>query len=143
MMSGPRESRRGSMTVYALVLVMLIGLFIARFSVSSIDHAIGSRLMIFDQQARQGAEAGLEIALRFATSTFTIDPASFNVTLPYPEVGSMTVYYEITSVGVGPLFASSTAFVYDRAGREVARRTVWNTIDGNGNKRMLGAWGTP
>ncbi len=147
------EARQGTMTAYALILVSLAGLFIARFSVTSLNTALVNRLHLADQQACQGAEAGLEICLRLATNSFYIVgqvPASFTVHLnpvqPFTShLATMTVYDEVATNTFGNLHGSATAFVYDRSRALAARRTVTNEIEvtapgaGN-NKRFKRRW---
>ncbi|RCK80071.1 MAG: hypothetical protein OZSIB_3575 [Candidatus Ozemobacter sibiricus] len=141
------------MTAYALILVLLAGLFISRFSVTSLNIALVNRLHLADQQARQGAEAGLEICLRLATNSFYISgqpPASFTVSLnpapPYSShLATMTVVYEVATNVFGNLQGSATAFVYDRSGALAACRTVTNEIEvaasaASQNKRFKQLW---
>ncbi|NLI77081.1 MAG: hypothetical protein GX442_11655 [Candidatus Riflebacteria bacterium] len=145
------------MTAYALILVLLAGMFIARFSVTSLNTAVVNRLALAEQQARQGAEAGLELCLRLATSTYYVvgqAPASLTVNLGFAHLASMTIWYEVATNAFGNLGGSATAAVYDRAilfasdARPVARRSVTNELvvddvaTGN-NKRFKRLWDRP
>jgi len=60
--------RRGWLSFYALMIVVILGFYIAGTQISSIDQSQSYRLRVFEAQAMQAADAALAYALRDTAS---------------------------------------------------------------------------
>lgn len=58
------NARRGWLSFYALMIVVILGFYIAGTQVSSIDQSQAYRLRVFESQAMQSADSALAFALR-------------------------------------------------------------------------------
>ena len=123
--------------MYALILLIIFGGLVAGIHVSSIDQNLSLKYYLYEAQARQGADAALEICLRVASPTWPVPPQSGTVYVDFSggPVASMALHFEIWK-GAAPYdnaLASVTAIVYDQqlfaVASEVARRSASNRID--------------
>ena len=126
------SSRNGMLSFYALILMVILGFLLSGLQTAAVDHNLNCRLALFESQARQGADSGLNICLRVATASHSVDGMISSITFQTGAVASMTIWFH-TDQAVGSFSqASSTAMVFERGPggqeREVARKSVRNKI---------------
>ncbi|MBF0501915.1 MAG: hypothetical protein HQM09_17385 [Candidatus Riflebacteria bacterium] len=120
------SKKNGYLSGYTLVILAIILLFLGSMFILSADVSTSNRYAIFEAQAVQAADSGLDICLLQASATSL---SSFSMIFPGGVVGSITISYALDSSGL----ASSTAYLYDRNNRLMARRTVNNHVDFSGH----------
>ena len=113
-----RHARRGSYLVYGLIIVTALGIFVSTQTFLTLSHNLSFSHSIFEAQARQGAQMGLDICRRRAGTTIGT-PASATFLLPAGVPGPLAggrviVRYQTTFIGGNQWVASVTAFVFDR-----------------------------
>ena len=131
------SSRNGMLSFYALILMVILGFLLSGLQTAAVDHNLNCRLALFEAQARQGADSGLNICLRVANTLCRVDGMISSITFQTGAVASMTIWFHTDKAGLdnqGVLVsqANSTAMVFERGPggqeREVARKSVRNTI---------------
>ena len=125
------SSRNGMLSFYALILMVILGFLLSGLQTAAVDHNLNCRLALFEAQARQGADSGLNICLRVA-GDHPVDGIISSITFQTGAVASMTIWFHTDKALAGISQASSTAMVFERGPggqeREVARKSVRNTI---------------
>ena len=125
------SSRNGMLSFYALILMVILGFLLSGLQTAAVDHNLNCRLALFESQARQGADSGLNICLRVA-GDHPVDGIISSITFQTGAVASMTIWFHTDKALAGISRASSTAMVFERGPggqeREVARKSVRNTI---------------
>jgi len=125
------SSRNGMLSFYALILMVILGFLLSGLQTAAVDHNLNCRLALFEAQARQGADSGLNICLRVA-GDHPVDGIISSITFQTGAVASMTIWFRTVPAGGGFSQANSTAMVFERGPggqeREVARKSVRNTI---------------
>jgi len=126
------SSRNGMLSFYALILMVILGFLLSGLQTAAVDHNLNCRLALFESQARQGADSGLNICLRVANDDHPVDGIISSITFQTGAVASMTIWFHTDPALAGISQASSTAMVFERGPggqeREVARKSVRNTI---------------
>jgi len=126
------SSRNGMLSFYALILMVILGFLLSGLQTAAVDHNLNCRLALFESQARQGADSGLNICLRVATDSHSVEGMISSITFQTGAVASMTIWFHTDKALAGISRASSTAMVFERGPggqeREVARKSVRNTI---------------
>jgi len=132
------SSRNGMLSFYALILMVILGFLLSGLQTAAVDHNLNCRLALFEAQARQGADSGLNICLRVA-GDHPVDGIISSITFQTGAVASMTIWFHTGQAVLDPTTmelisqASSTAMVFERGPggqeREVARKSVRNTIN--------------
>ncbi|MBF0410097.1 MAG: hypothetical protein HQM10_22325 [Candidatus Riflebacteria bacterium] len=117
-------SKRGFLSYYALILVVVIGIFIAGTKTTTLLSSYNYRFSLYESQAAQGADAGLNLCLRLAPSV----SGNFDVTLNSGPVGVMRVFYQNGPNISGQIAASSTAIILDQNGAAIAKKHAANQI---------------
>ncbi|NCB39845.1 MAG: hypothetical protein EOM80_13860 [Erysipelotrichia bacterium] len=139
-------SRNGSALIYALILVVILAMIVSGQRIVTMDQSIAHGMTVFEAQARQGADSGLELCLRLNSAVPT--PQLVNFTYPidplYPNnlVASMSIYYQLTGVATDSL-ASITAMVYDRNNTLRAIRRVERGVNRTARTFTLPPAGKP
>ena len=127
------SSRNGMLSFYALILMVILGFLLSGLQTAAVDHNLNCRLALFEAQARQGADSGLNICLRVARDDHRVDGIISSITFQTGAVASMTIWFRTVPAGGGFSQANSTAMVFERGPggqeREVARKSVRNTIN--------------
>jgi len=125
------SSRNGMLSFYALILMVILGFLLSGLQTAAVDHNLNCRLALFEAQARQGADSGLNICLRVA-GDHPVDGIISSITFQTGAVASMTIWFRTDPAVGGISSASSIAMVFERGPggqeREVARKSVRNTI---------------
>lgn len=132
--------RRGSIFIYALILITILGAYVSSQKILTLDHIISHSMTLFEAQARQGAQSGLNVCLRLGVAV--TPPASFSMYFPNGQVASMAVWYELSGPPNNSL-ASVTAMVYDRNGTLQAVRRVQQSVNRNDFTFLSGTWSRP
>jgi len=126
------SSRNGMLSFYALILMVILGFLLSGLQTAAVDHNLNCRLALFEAQARQGADSGLNICLRVANTLCRVDGMISSITFQTGAVASMTIWFRTDPAVGGISSASSIAMVFERGPggqeREVARKSVRNTI---------------
>ena len=126
------SSRNGMLSFYALILMVILGFLLSGLQTAAVDHNLNCRLALFEAQARQGADSGLNICLRVA-GDHPVDGIISSITFQTGAVASMTIWFHTDQASGSFSQASSTAMVFERGPggqeREVARKSVRNTIN--------------
>jgi len=126
------SSRNGMLSFYALILMVILGFLLSGLQTAAVDHNLNCRLALFEAQARQGADSGLNICLRVA-GDHPVDGIISSITFQTGAVASMTIWFRTDPAVGGISSASSIAMVFERGPggqeREVARKSVRNTIN--------------
>ncbi len=134
--------RRGSIFIYALILITILGAYIASQKILTLDHMISHTMTLFEAQARQGAQSGLNACLRLGAQV--TPPRMFSMFFPNGQVASMAVWYQLTDAPMPTnSLASVTAMVYDRNGTLQAVRRAQQNVNRNSHTFLNGTWSRP
>ncbi|MBP7634555.1 hypothetical protein KBA41_10300 [Candidatus Ozemobacteraceae bacterium] len=136
----PLQPQRGSVLVYALILVTILGAYVSSQKILTLDHNISHTMALFEAQARQGAQSGLNVCLRLGIAV--TPPASFSMFFPIGQVASMGVWYELSGPPNDSL-ASVTAMVYDRNGELRSVRRAEQRVNRNTHTFLTDTWSRP
>ena len=123
-----RSSRAGSLTLYAIVLMLLLGFLISGMQVSVIDQHLSRQYAYFDLLARHGADSALEIGLRIADDSVP-RTASYSVDVASPA--KLVRLWINSTIGSGPneiATLTGSVEVFDLHDRIVAYRRFENTV---------------
>jgi len=107
--------------------MLILTFYISGIQITAIDRTMSDRLLYYETQAKQGAEAGLEICLRLASATAPCNYSVYSFFTPGTPVCTTTVFYEATAGN--PSRASVTAIILDGNNLEVARKSARRQID--------------
>ncbi len=143
---GPRGNS-GFVAFYGLVLLIILGIYLSGVQFLALDQSLHHRLAVYEAQARQAADAGMEVCLWIASTSSAIGPVEYLLLFPAGGPASSALVVLRTSRGAPPTFVSQaqvTASVFDRnatstASPWVSRRTLTNSIDVNA-RRFLNSW---
>ena len=86
------SSRNGMLSFYALILMVILGFLLSGLQTAAVDHNLNCRLALFESQARQGADSGLNICLRVANDDHPVDGIISSITSQTGAVASMTIW---------------------------------------------------
>jgi len=135
----PLHSRRGSIFIYALILITILGVYVSSQKILTLDHIISHTMTLFEAQARQGAQSGLNVCLRLGVQV--TPPQMFSMFFPTGQVASMAVWYELSGPSNDSL-ASVTAMVYDRNGELRSVRRAEQHVNRD-THTFLAGWSRP
>ncbi|HOT29819.1 MAG TPA: hypothetical protein PLU72_16700 [Candidatus Ozemobacteraceae bacterium] len=136
----PPHPRRGSFFVYALILITILGLYVSSQKILTLDHTISHAMTVFEAQARQGAQSGLNVCLRLGVAV--TPPQMVSMFFPTGQVASMAVWYELSGPP-GNSQASVTALVFDRNGTLRAMRRAEQRVNRNTFTFQNDSWSRP
>lgn len=136
----PLHPRRGSIFIYALILITILGVYVSSQKILTLDHIISHTMTLFEAQARQGAQSGLNVCLRLGAAV--TPPQMFSMFFPNGQVASMAVWYELTGPSNNSL-ASVTAMVYDRNGTLRAVRRAQQSVNRDNFTFLSNTWSRP
>lgn len=135
-----RNPRRGSFFVYGLIIITILGVYISSQKILTLDHTIAHSMVLFEAQARQGAQSGLNICLR--RGVVVNPPEMVAMSFPGGQIASMAVWYQLTGAAANSL-ASVTAMVYDRNNTLRAVRRAEQRVNRTAGTFLTDTWSRP